>query len=630
MQIVRRLVCAFRKRKPQSVECANERCRKFVASAAYDRTRTQRGVKNSCRAGHRVWLSVRRRCASVARCRSRCKDCGVRNRSRFARGYDGDGRPAAGERFAPKTFVDVSQTDLQCSLSQHARGGDGECHCRARRRNFNLRFIHRWNRWLSLRARRNRQRLHRGHGAHVSADGNRNRHRFRSSAQCGAFVTAIAGVRTSRSGDESRAGLAAASLEAILKRRILMRTTSKRIAYAALVLGALFAFILIFSSLPVNAAETKVTFVHFADYHSHAVPFYSEGKVNQGGLARTIAYLKQAKASLPNPIILNGGDTMNSGTPSWSDKYQCTEWPMFNGLLDAMAVGNHEFDYGWDAFLKCRDSARYPIISANLIYSTTNQPVLLSNNKPYAVKQVGDVKIGLFALSGPDFARLVSRKNLADNVTFGENLATAKQIVSALRNEEKVNAVVFFGHGDRESDFAMAQQVPGINLILGTHSHFKGELQKIEGTNTYFISPFQYLTYLSQVEMTFTDGKVSNVTGKLVKMDESITPDPTVDAQIAQMQKDLEADPKYAPKFVKIGQASVELSVEGIDKGESVLGDFVMDILRRTAKANAAFSTASSFRASIPPGPVRMEDYLTALPYKNVIMVYDLTGAQVK
>jgi 5'-nucleotidase len=96
------------------------------------------------------------------------------------------------------------------------------------------------------------------------------------------------------------------------------------------------------------------------------------------------------------------------------------------------------------------------------------------------------------------------------------------------------------------------------------------------------------------------------------------------------MQKDLQADPKYAPKFVQIGSAAVELSVDGIDRSESVLGNYVMDSLRRLAKADAAFSTASSFRATIPPGPIRLEDYLTALPYKNVVLVHDLTGAQLQ
>jgi 5'-nucleotidase len=102
------------------------------------------------------------------------------------------------------------------------------------------------------------------------------------------------------------------------------------------------------------------------------------------------------------------------------------------------------------------------------------------------------------------------------------------------------------------------------------------------------------------------------------------------------MERDLESDPTYAPRFATIGQAAVELDLTNIDRGESVLGDFVMDTLRTApsvavpALGHAAFSTASSFRASIPPGAIRLEDYQTALPYTNKILSLSMTGAAVR
>ena len=41
---------------------------------------------------------------------------------------------------------------------------------------------------------------------------------------------------------------------------------------------------------------------------------------------------------------------INQGSPSWSDKYRCAEWPWLNGIVDAMALGNHDFDYGVNVF----------------------------------------------------------------------------------------------------------------------------------------------------------------------------------------------------------------------------------------------------------------------------------------
>ena len=55
----------------------------------------------------------------------------------------------------------------------------------------------------------------------------------------------------------------------------------------------------------------------------------------------------------------------NNGIFAWSDKYQCVEWPWLNGIVDAMAFGNHDPDYGLEVFTKCRDAVHYPILSAN-------------------------------------------------------------------------------------------------------------------------------------------------------------------------------------------------------------------------------------------------------------------------
>src|SRR3954468_18246551 len=105
---------------------------------------------------------------------------------------------------------------------------------------------------------------------------------------------------------------------------------------------------------------------------------------------------------------------------------------------------------------------------------------------------------------------------------------------------------------------------------------------------------------------------------------------PDIAEKVAGMQKDLEADPKFAARFEKLGQASVEISDANLGTGESVLGDWVMDTVRTAGGAQVAFSTASSFRAAIPPGDVTVEDFLPARPYKNLVLVHELTGAQLQ
>lgn len=374
---------------------------------------------------------------------------------------------------------------------------------------------------------------------------------------------------------------------------------------------------------------TTITLLHFSDYHSHAVPFYSEGQADTAGIARLFAYL-QPYANDPNALIFSGGDTMNLGTPAWSDKYHCAEWSWFNGLVDAMAYGNHDSDYGPDVFADCRSQIGYPILSSNTLGSD-GHPLFDYGGKTYRVFEAGGAKIGVFALAGADFDRLIpARLRPVAGATFGDRIATARQVVSALRDQEHVNAVVLIGHALREDDIALAQAVSGIDIIFGTHSHRKEDLFKIPNTNTWMISPFQYATYVSKLQLQFSNGALTGVSGGLVRMSSDLQPEPRIVKMVDQMQADLQADPKYAALFQPIGSASVELSTDGQFTGEALLGNFVMDIFRSAAQANMALATASGFREPIPPGTITEEGFRTAMPYKNAVVVYTMTGAQIQ
>lgn len=368
-----------------------------------------------------------------------------------------------------------------------------------------------------------------------------------------------------------------------------------RLAFALLVLIAVS-----------GSAATTVTLVHFSDYHSHVLPFYSEDEVDQGGIARAVAYLKREKKR--GALVFSGGDMMNKGAPAWSDKYKCVEWPWLNGLVDAMAFGNHDADYGYAAFVQCKGAVQYPILSANT-----------DGFEKYRVLEVNGLRIGVFALVGPDFPTLVNLPELR----FSDSLAAGREVVRRLREDERVDAVVLIGHEHTDDDFALARSVPGIDVIFGTHSHLKKDIAKIPGTKTLYISPYQYLTYVSRVELTFDGGKITNAKGDLVRMDRSITPDRTVARLVARMQRDLERDPEYRDLFKPIGVAKYPVPLPELAK-------MTVDVMRNVAKADVALSTISSVRGAIPAGTIDLEILRGVLPYDNQIVVAVMTGEQLQ
>jgi 5'-nucleotidase len=368
---------------------------------------------------------------------------------------------------------------------------------------------------------------------------------------------------------------------------------------------SLCAALLLAAALQTPAA-TRVTLLHFSDYHSHALPFYSEDRLDQGGLARAVAYLRGQKGK--GALVFSGGDTVNKGSPSWSDKYGCAEWPWLNGIVDAMAFGNHEPDYGREAFDRCVASVKYPILSANT-----------EGFRSTVVLTTKGVKVGVFAVAGGDFKTLVH----ANGFTFSDPLTAARAAVHKLREEEHADVVVMIGHQHLDDDVAMAKAVPGIDLIFGSHSHLKRELEKIPGTSTWFISPFQYLTYVSRVELTVENHHVTGATGGLVRIDGAIKADPVIAKRVAEMQSALEADPQYAPLFKPIATLKSALSVDA-------LGNRTVEIMRSAVNADLALSTVSTFRQPIAPGTVTREELLAAMPYENEILVREMKGIEVK
>lgn len=368
---------------------------------------------------------------------------------------------------------------------------------------------------------------------------------------------------------------------------------------------ALLLTVLSFIALPATA-RSRVVLLQFSDYHSHAQPFYSEGRAAQGGIARAIGYLAAERRK--GALVFNGGDMVNKGSPAWSDKYRCAEWSWFNGIVDAMALGNHDPDYGAEVFNGCREPLHYPVLSANTAGFSAS-----------ATFRAGGVRIGVFAVAGSDFPALVKSSGFA----FTDRVAAAREIVRDLRDRDKADAIVLIGHESTEDDEALARAVPGIDLIFGSHSHLKEELRRIDGTSTWFLSPSQYLTYISRVEMTFDRHKLVAVRGRLVRVDASLLVDRTIAARVATMQRELEADPDYAALFQTVAVLKEPMTVEQ-------LATHVVEVMRERAGADAALSTASSFRQPLPPGRITMEDLRASLPYDNEIVVKEMRGIELK
>src|SRR5262249_12799665 len=131
---------------------------------------------------------------------------------------------------------------------------------------------------------------------------------------------------------------------------------------------------------------------------------------------------------------------------------------------DAGTIGNHEFDHGWKQIEKFRRLAGHPLLNGNA-WDPDGKPF---GDAPYRVFDVAGVKVGVVGLLTGDMPTLTSTENWA-GCRIEPPLDAAKRLVPEVRG--KCDVLVLLTHEGVEVDAAVAGAVPGIDLIVGGHSH---------------------------------------------------------------------------------------------------------------------------------------------------------------
>ena len=148
------------------------------------------------------------------------------------------------------------------------------------------------------------------------------------------------------------------------------------------------------------------------------------------------------------------------------------EVDMFNSMkYDAVAIGNHEFDFGLDNMARIFKKLKCPVVCAN--YITTGTP-LEDCVKPYVIIKRYGLKIGIFGL-GAKLEGLV-QSSKCENIRFVDPATAAQDMVNLLRKEKKCDLVICLSHLGINTitppnDNYLIANTSGIDLVLGGHSH---------------------------------------------------------------------------------------------------------------------------------------------------------------
>lgn len=353
------------------------------------------------------------------------------------------------------------------------------------------------------------------------------------------------------------------------------------------------------------------------DYGRDHIEFDRSGRIG-GFPALATAIAERRRALGPdNVLLVDGGDTFSDDLLGNLTKGEAMIRLMNAVGYQFMALGNHDFDYGFERTRELASIARFPMRGANIVERATGAAVF---GDPTLVTTIGGVKIGLLAL-GYHNTHLTGDRDNVRALEFTNGIETALRLVPELRR--RADVIVVVSHQGTKVDRKLLQEVQGIDLVVGAHSHDLISPPERVGAG-WLVQAMSDGTMLGEVTLSVRDGKVTGVTGSVHALwADRISVDPEAAALVATLRA-----PHRAELETVLATAADRIGRQY--KSESPFDKLVGRILRDETGADVAFLPGVGYGVSLVPGPITREGLATLLPHPSKIATLTLTGAQIR
>ena len=389
------------------------------------------------------------------------------------------------------------------------------------------------------------------------------------------------------------------------------------------------------------AKPVALTILHTNDTHGHLMPFSYPGMVQAGsdlagveirsdigGIARRATLVRRIRTELKQrdiPVwVVDAGD-FSDGTP-FSTKYHGeADIAAMNAVgYDFATLGNHEFNYRLAQTKKLLSLARYPILCANAVETATGKLLAPAS----IVQLIGPLRIALFGLVTSE---AVTYPAAREGVKITEEVETARRMAAMLRPQADI--IIAISHSGEEVDQQIANAVPGVDVIIGGHSHSRlpvGEfiwrsedLKEDDVNGVVIVQDHQWGGELGRLDLLFVqDDKgvwhVGRYRARLIPVTGDIPADEAVAAVVDRFWKPIA---RYYGEI--IGQAAADFSSRCDDQANYNL---VADAIWATFKTDIVLENIGGVRAPLVKGKITRGDLVTMDPFNNTIVTFKIRG----
>ncbi|MDR1748268.1 MAG: 5'-nucleotidase C-terminal domain-containing protein [Spirochaetaceae bacterium] len=372
----------------------------------------------------------------------------------------------------------------------------------------------------------------------------------------------------------------------------------------------------------------ELVVLHTNDHHGTTLL-----KDNEGGLAQRASYIKTVRGGNENVLLLDAGD-INTGS-ALSNMFSAESDILAYNLMkyDAVAMGNHEFDNGLAFFEDQMKQSEFPWISANIKKSDGSYL-----GAPYITVDYEGFRVGIFGITTLRTTKIASPDK---SLKFLDEMETSKQIVQLLKEREKADVIIALTHLGlvKEEDshitsVELAENVPGIDLIIDGHSHTLLDEPVMAG-GIPIVSANEWGRYIGHGVLHIKDGGVTDFSWNSVFVNASdidnFPPDPEVMHLLAPY---VETASLALREVIGAAAQTFEFGDRLSRKKEIALGNLVSDattwyVRSKGVDVDFAFQNGGNIRTELPAGDITRERIMTILPFDNYIYVLTLKGSDV-
>jgi sulfur-oxidizing protein SoxB len=409
---------------------------------------------------------------------------------------------------------------------------------------------------------------------------------------------------------------------------------------------------------PANAAE--LTLIHMGDLHGHMVPRPAiRGETpaaTEGGLARMYTQIEEIRDQhgRTRTLLLNTGDTIQGSAEAMFTRGQALVDVVNRFGIDAYAPGNWDWVYGVDRALELfagpDAKASWHALAANAYYE--GEPYADKAGQrllpPYLVRDIDGVKVGIIGFTSDRGPQVVGR-GVTRGVRFTKGDAEIKEFVSTLREREKVAIVVMISELGVSNNIRLAEQTPGIDVVLSSDMHEITREPVVTRTGTLVAEVGQDGMVIGELNLTVRGGRIAKWKWTLHHIDDRTKPDAGIAKLVADVRRPFLAGPQFMPhvnpfngaKLVmpldtEVGQTTVALhrmnftdhAPAAVIEGTSHI--FLTDAFRHESGADIGAIRGFRYGTVVRPGPITLEELYYFIPIGPMIAKGTIKGQQLK